>query len=436
METKEFNLEDELYNDLKTEEETVTVNGDASSWPAPINELAFQGLAGEIVRTILPHTESDPGAILIQTLTAFGNVIGPAPHFRVEADRHPARLFSVIVGATSKARKGTSGGIVTRLFKEADKEWAADRIKGGLSSGEGLAYHVRDPLPAIGKGKDDPGVLDKRLLVVESEFAAVLKTASREGNILSATIRQAWDTGNLSTLTKNNPVKATGAHISIVGHITEAELKRYLVEVEIFNGLANRFLWLCVRRSKVLPEGGRIHETNLVPLTDGIREAVTFAKTVDEVKRDDEARKIWINIYPALSEGQPGLIGAVLSRAEAQVMRLALTYALMDSSRVIRKEHLLAALALWDYCEASVRYIFKGKTGDDIADRIFEALQKSENGLTRTDITNLFDRHQRKERIDEALELLSKYKRVNVARERRNGIITGRLVERITQDAK
>jgi hypothetical protein len=341
-------------------------------------------------------------------------------------------LFSVIVGATSKARKGTSGGIVTRLFEEADKEWAGDRVKGGLSSGEGLAYHVRDPLPAIGKKQEDPGVLDKRLLVVESEFAAVLKSATREGNILSPTIRQSWDTGNLTTLTKNNPVKATGAHISIVGHITEMELRRYLSDTEVFNGLANRFIWTCVNRSKVLPEGGRIHEMDLTPLTDKIKEAVEFAKTVYEVKRDPEARKIWMNIYPELSEGQPGLIGAVLSRAEAQVMRLALTYALMDSSRVIRKDHLYAALALWDFAEASVKHIFKGKTGDDIADKIFQALQESETGLTRTDITNLFDRHQSKERIDEALELLRKYKRVNIGRETTGG----RPVERITQEAK
>lgn len=256
METKGFNLADKLYKDLKAEEETVMVNGDSSLWPAPINEMAYQGLAGEIVKAIEPHSESDPGALLIQTLTVFGNIIGPDPHFKVEADRHPARLFSVIVGATSKARKGTSGGIVTKLFENADEAWAGDRIKGGLSSGEGLAYHVRDPLPAIGRKQDDPGILDKRLLVMESEFVSVLKSATREGNILSPTIRQAWDTGNLSTLTKNNPVKATGAHIGIVGHITEMELRRYLSETEVFNGFGNRFIWICVKRSKVLPEGG------------------------------------------------------------------------------------------------------------------------------------------------------------------------------------
>ena len=152
----DFNLEDELYNDLKEEEETITMNGDTSSWPAPINEMAFQGLAGEIVKTIEPDTESDPVAILIQTLTAFGNIIGPCPHFRVEADRHPARINAVIVGATSKARKGTSGGIVNRLFKDVDPSWAADRNKGGLSSGEGLAYPCSRPSTGDRQGERRP----------------------------------------------------------------------------------------------------------------------------------------------------------------------------------------------------------------------------------------------------------------------------------------
>lgn len=418
-----FDLVEQLYEDSR--EETITMNGDPSAWPAPINDVAYQGLAGEIVRAIEPHTEADPVAILIQTLTAFGNIIGPGPHFRVEADTHPLRLFAVIVGETAKSRKGTSDGIVTRLFEGMDESWASDRIRSGLSSGEGLIYHCRDIGTA---GKDDPGVSDKRLLVKESEFASVLKNASRDGNILSPVIRQAWDTGNLSTLTKNSPIKATGAHVSITGHITAEELRRYLPQTEVWNGLANRFLLLCVRRSKLLPEGGRIHEMDLTPLTDRLREAARFAQSVSEIKRDPEARRIWIEIYPFLSEGKPGLIGAVLSRAEAQVMRLACVYAAMDRSSLIRPEHLLAALALWNYAEASVRFIFQERTGNDIADRIHEALKESQGGLTRTDICNLFDRHKSRERIDEALDLLKRHGLIKVDREETGG----RPIERIT----
>ena len=69
----------------------------------------------------------------------------------------------------------------------------------------------------------DDGVLDKRLFVIESEFANVLKVMAREGNTLSPVLRRAWDTGDLRTLTKNSPARATGAHISIIGHITRQE---------------------------------------------------------------------------------------------------------------------------------------------------------------------------------------------------------------------
>ena len=420
----EFNLAEKLYEDARASEEILSKNGDSTLWPAPLDKMAFQGLAGEIVKVIEPETESDPAAILIQLLTAFGNCIGSGPHFMVEADRHPMRLFSVIVGETAKARKGTSDGIVKLLFENVDKDWVMDQSKTGLSSGEGLIWQVRD----TGE-RDDPGVIDKRLWIKEPEFGNVLRILGREGNTLSGVIRQAWDSGNLSTLTKHSPAKATNAHISITGHITQDELKKYLTQTEIFNGLANRFIWICVKRSKLLPEGGRIHEMDLTPLTDQIRQAVRFARVAGEIKRDSEAREIWIRVYPELSKGKPGMLGAVLSRSEAQVMRLACIYALFDTSRVVRKEHLLAALALWDYAEASVAHIFRDKTGDEVADRIYEALNESEDGLTRTDISNLFDRHKSRERINEAITLLQSGGKVNIVTETTGG----RPLEKITR---
>ena len=101
---------------------------------------------------------------------------------------------------------------------------------------------------------DDPGVEDKRLLVVETEFSSVLKMLLRQGNILGEILRQAWDSGNLRLLTKNNAAKATGAHISLIGHITGDELLRCLSETDQANGFGNRILWPSVRRSKYLPD--------------------------------------------------------------------------------------------------------------------------------------------------------------------------------------
>src|SRR5262249_20319862 len=172
-------------------------------------------------------------------------------------------LNAVLVGKSSRSRKGTSEGRIKRIFESAVPDWARKCVASGLSSGEGLIWGVRDPISkrktVCGKTMtvlEDGGVDDKRLLVSESEFSSALRVMSRDGNTLSPVIREAWDTGDLSILTKNSPAKATGAHISILGHITKEELLRNLSTTEMSNGFANRILWVCSKRSKQLPEGG------------------------------------------------------------------------------------------------------------------------------------------------------------------------------------
>lgn len=386
-------------------------------WPAPLKAEALHGLAGEVVRTLEPHSEADPGALLANFLTGFGNMAGPSAHMLVEASQHPARLNVVLAGDTAKGRKGTSWGPPRRILTAADPDWQ-HRIADGLSSGEGVIWAVRDSIskrvPVKEKGRIvdyqdevvDDGVNDKRLMVVEGEFARVLRVLSRDGNTLSAILRNAWDSGELQTLTKNSPAKATGAHVSIIAHITKAELLSYLNETESVNGFGNRFLWLCVKRSKVLPFGGDLGEAALAPLIKATHEALVFARTDGRMSWGREARGAWAEVYPVLSKGKPGLLGALLARAEAQVLRLALTYALLDKSRTIEPPHLYAALAIWQYAEESTRYIFGGKVGNSVADDILEALKGASEGLTRTQISDLFKRHRTAGQIDAALQLL------------------------------
>lgn len=395
---------------------------------------AFYGLAGDVVRTISPETEADNAAILIQLLAAFGSIIGRTAYFSVEAARHYLNLFVVLIGATSKGRKGTSWGHVNRLAKGVDEIWAKNCITSGLSSGEGLIWAVRDPIekqePIKEKGRIidyqmnivDAGVADKRLLVLEAEFASVLRVMARETNTLSAIIRHAWDDGELRVMTKNSPAQATGAHISIIGHITKDELRRNLEETETANGFANRFLWTVVRRSKLLPEGGRLSDRECNLLIERLHKAVTSARGISEIQRDDEARNLWHKIYEDLSSGHAGLLGAVTSRAEAQVMRLACLYALLDCSSIVRRVHLEAGWAVWRYCEASARYVFGDAMGDRVADEMLRALRESgEEGLTQTDLNNLFSGHQKKGSMSRALSLLQEQGRVTCEREETGG---------------
>ena len=81
-------------------------------------------------------------------------------------------------------------------------------------------------------------------------------------------------------------------------------------------------------------------------------------------------------------------------------MRLALIYAFLDQSSVIRVEHLRAALALWQYCEDSAAYIFGDAVGNTVADDILSALRDRRGGLSRTAIGDLFSRNKSKDEIE------------------------------------
>jgi hypothetical protein len=121
-----------------------------------------------------------------------------------------------------------------------------------------------------------------------------------------------------------------------------------------------------------------------------------------------DAAVIWKKVYPKLSEGRHGLVGAVTSRAEAQVLRIALIYALLDETDRIEVSHLNAALAVWKYCEQSAEVIFGTSTGDPLADDIIRMLKASPDGMTRTDLYNALGRHQSSDAIGRSLGNLLK----------------------------
>jgi hypothetical protein len=251
-------------------------------------------------------------------------------------------------------------------------------------------------------------VSDKRVLVMEPEFAKVLRVLEREGSTLSAVLREAWDSGHLSTLTKNAPATATGAHVSVIGHVTADELRRYLTATEAGNGYGNRHLWVCAKRSKYLPDGGRPDPAVLADVRSDFEIAIDHARRMGELRRDAAASDRWHQVYRELSDGRPGLLGSMTGRAEAQVMRLAGLYALADAARAIELEHLDAALALWRYCFESARFIFGDSIGDRVVDDLRAALAEAgAMGLTRTDMTrDVFGRNRSGREISEALSRL------------------------------
>jgi hypothetical protein len=188
-------------------------------WPT-LDSRALYGLAGDAVRLACAHSEADPAAVLAQFLARFGASISTGPHVRIGDAIHFLRLFLAIIGETAKARKGTSEKPVDRIYLAAEVLSGLAPLpvyRGGIGSGEGIVYAVRDPSEKQDKEgmPVDEGAADKRLLVIDEELAGTLRASAREGSTTSAILRQAWDKGDLGTLTKHNPTRATGAHICV-----------------------------------------------------------------------------------------------------------------------------------------------------------------------------------------------------------------------------
>jgi uncharacterized protein DUF3987 len=331
-------------------------------WPAaPI----YEGLIGEVVKLLEPHSEADPVALYMELLATFGSCVGPGPHYKIGGTYHRANLFLAVCGETAIGRKGSAHDWVVEVFRQIDPYYVENCMFGGLASGEGVIHAVRDPKTKILKDGStsivDAGVTDKRRLFVETELAGRTFTAMRrEGNTLSAVLRQAWESSTLAVATKQNDDKATGAHITVVGHATVKELLATLRPEDIAGGFANRFLFFVVRRSKMLPIQTEPDQAKVVALATKFRKALENARKIAKVKLSTEGTKAWSEIYQALDDEAQALDDEqipFLSRGAAQILRLAMILTLVDGKSEIEPKHLRTAEGLWTYARKSVEFM-------------------------------------------------------------------------------
>jgi hypothetical protein len=400
---------------------------DVVAWPV-LDQAAMHGPAGELAKLATESTEADPVAVLVTTLVLAGAHFGRSRWLPIGDDLHHARLFAVLVGDSSRARKGTSAGPVQRVFAAAESHLhgvstlpfpsgaSLKTSHGPLSTGEGLVDCIRDKRD----DEDTGGVVDKRLFVLEAELGAALRACQRQGNTLSAILRAAWDGHKIAPLTKTNKISATAPHVCVLAHITKPELQGLLTASDVWNGFANRFVWLAVRRTKRLPVPKPMHDEDVARLGRELAEAI---RTTHEHKgpcvMSPAALDYWRNCYNQLSEDHTGILGAVTSRAESQTQRLALAYALLDQAEAVELHHLRAAHALWRYSFDSAKLIFGKAELDPVAQTIIEALKTGPK--TQTEISNLFGRNKTAEQLASVLASLQSRGRITLETERTAG---------------
>lgn len=394
-------------------EEAVPDAPASAPWPDPLGDAVRIGVIGRFLDAVESQTEADQAAMAVDLLLRIGNAVHRGPCLSVSGDRHGCNLFALIIGATAQGRKGTSSAYPRAVMQRADALWSENCCKNGLSSGEGVVWAVRDPAE-IGTDKKtgepifDNGASDKRLFVLETEFARTLKSAGRRENTLSPILRQAWEGARLATMTKV-PYCASDSHISLLAHVTKAEFKGLLSDGDVSGGTINRFLFVASRRQRELPFGGHVSDQVLDEIGTMVAQCIDIARRhAGEMHFTPEARAQWPSIYHDLQadERAPGISGELLGRATAQTRRLAMLFAIAEMSTEVDVQHLRAALEVWRYSRQTVAYVFGTATGNRVADRIIGELRGRPNGMDRSEMFKLFDRHVTAGAINEALALL------------------------------
>lgn len=347
-----------------------------------ISQHAWYGPLGEAAARIAPSTEADPVAVLATVLAVFGAMAGDGPYVRVGGAKHAPRIWPLIIGKTGSGRKGTSwheGRSIAASWGPYADAYLGHRVAAGLASGEGL-------IAALAENEEDgSGIPFGCMTIVESEFARVLTAAKREGSTLGPVLRQLWDEGSAATLTKQ-AVRVDGAHPVVIAHVTPRELRLRMAESDLAGGTINRFLPVFSERPHLLA-----HEPDRPDLTDlgsTVAARLRTARDRTEIGRDTATNHLWTEAYAALAEEEPdGPLGSVLARGPAYVMRLSLVYALADGAPTIGTEHLLAALAVWDYATQTARILFADTVIKTARDKLAAFLRSGPDGRTRTEIT-------------------------------------------------
>ncbi len=361
------------------------------------HDAVFDCYLGHLVHCIAPYTEADPIAILVSLIAAAGVHLGPGPHVQIGDDRHPLLVWPLIIGRTATGRKGASWSTARRLLTAADREFFASNVRSGLTSGEGLAAVFtpdhpgttpdHKPGPPPGPGALPPG--DRRLLVYEPEWAAVMARMKREGNALSATLRAAWEGGDLSTMNVAARI-ARGTHIGIVAHISPAEFRTKVTTTDMAGGTYNRFLPIAVARSQFLPLAPGIPPAVLDETAFDLATRLLHGTRIGALGFTPTATHAWRRLYIEFGtdHGDDGPLGEFLGRTAPYCLRIAGIHATLDGHTTINTHHLTTAAALTRYATNTARILF---TNNHQLSRLAAWIAEAgPQGRTRKEITTGF----------------------------------------------
>ncbi len=392
--------------------------------PAP-DPACLYGLVGEVARAGSEGNESNPYAIATNFLVYLSCAIGRGTFLQIGNTEHHPRIFSLHVGRSGRGRKGDSLALVIKIdeFIRAHNPLLCPQIhRGGLSSREGLAALIHDGFQQ--GGQEVPGMDDKRLWVVESEFANVLQQSKRMGNTLSTALRDCWDGVCIKPATKNNRLFASKPHVCLSGAITPNELTSLMSTKDLSNGFANRFLIIWAERTKFTafpqPTSAKVIEylaTRTQAVLNFAKADVHLAKNWFQMEFSPSGKRHYGQMYRHVLTQEFGSerINAILERRAPMLLRLSMIFAMCDLSTKIERSHLDAALAWITFCSDSVRYVFSTASEVALSERLnrnsklmYQYLSNKTEATRSEIMRDCFKGHLSKLEIDACIDNLLK----------------------------
>ncbi|MFE0022369.1 DUF3987 domain-containing protein [Amycolatopsis sp. NPDC059021] len=331
----------------------------------PMDATAFDCYLGSVVHEVAEFTEGDPVNVLASLIGVAGVHLGQKPHVRAGDDLHPLLVWPLIIGRTNSGRKGAGWSSAKRLAVAAAPDFMTANLRSGLTSGEGLASMFTDDPKPSGEADDldakprAGGRLpagDRRLLVFEAEWAGVMERMKRDGNSLSATLRAAWEGGDLSTMAVTARV-APESHVGIIGHITPEEFRSKVSTSDLAGGTYNRFLPVMVSRAHFLPGGQGAPDTIVKGIGAEMAERLDNGRKLGALGFTPAGNDLWRRLYVEFGTdtGDLPAVEQFISRAAPYCLRIAAIHTALDGATAIDARHLTAAAALVRYSIASAR---------------------------------------------------------------------------------
>jgi len=328
--------------------------------------IAWQGLFADYLDLVSGTTEAADAFHYATFCQILGCTLGRRLHVYHATTLYP-NFYICLVGRSGLTRKDTcwarANGILLRLHAKDEKyitpagdeeENPPFRIVRGMRSYEGLL--------------DELAGEKKVRLILLGELLSLLAKSKQESlsNIIPQ-LTELYDCPDLvNPPVHQKTVDCQEPFISIMAGTTLAWLQKALTEREIYGGFANRWLYFFGTPKDPKPNPPRMNPGKRDALIEAINTVRIWADDTPngELTISGEAEALFAGYYEQYYQRckPEGLIPTLIVRLQDYVWKLALLYAAMDLSDVIKPAHIQPAIAVASYLELSVAEVFRGFT--------------------------------------------------------------------------